>query len=246
MKAFTTQNQGYTFLSWGVGIVGLCLLSFAYADSSNIEIRSLQDKVSSLSLQNQKLKDSLVKSNFREEQCAGKLADIKKRLGALGESLLSEEKDSRLLSALSEIEYLSEKVNQVEAATVELIDNYREFSASALVSNPDTRNKLEASIRNAETALGYRHKPERQIVSGTLQQAKIVSVDQESGLLVLNVGQAKDARIGMRFVIQRGSLDLATGIVAEVRTAVSGLLVEKIHEPNLVIQNGDTAKVLLN
>ena len=221
-------------------------LTFSVADTSDLELRKLQQTVATLSKENQKLKDSLVKSNYREEQLANKLADIKKRLGALGKSLLSEEKDSRILSALAEVEFLNKRLNTMEASTVELIENYRDFSSSALVSNPDTRNELEASIRKAETALGYRHKPERAIASGTLQQAKIVSVDQESGLLVLNVGHAKDARIGMRFAIKRGSLDIATGIIAEVRPSVSGLLVEKVHEKNLTIQNGDTAKVLLN
>ncbi len=246
MKAGNHNHTDCTLPVWGVrALVAISSLSLSFADTSNLELRSLEEKVETLTLQNQKLKDSLVKSNYREEQYAAKLTDIKKRLGALGKSLLSEEKDARIISALSEVEFLNDKLNTVEASAVELIENYRDFSSSALVSSPDTRNRLEASIRKAETALGYRHKPARQVATGILQQAKVVSIDQESGLLVLNVGQTKDARIGMRFAIKRGSLDLATGIIAEVRPSVSGLLVEKVHE-NLPIQNGDTAKVLLN
>ena len=227
-------------------MTSVSLASISVADSSDLELRKLQTKVQALSKENAILKDSLVKSNHSEEQLANQLSDIKKRFGAMGKSLLTDETEPRILSALAEVEFLNKRLNMLEVSTIELIDNYRDFASSALVSNPDTRNELEASIRKAETALGYRSKPERRIESGTLQQAKIVSIDQESGLVVLNVGREKDARIGMRFTIKRGSNEIATGIIAEVRSSVSGLLVERVLNNQLKIQNGDTAKVLLN
>jgi len=188
MKTIATHTTQYALPRWSVAVLVVAsLFSLSYADTSDLELRSLNEKVKTLTLQNQKLKDSLVKSNYREEQCAEKLADIKKRLGALGKSLLSEEKDARILSALSEVEYLKKRLDVMESSTVELIDNYRDFASSALVSNPDTRNRLEASMRKTEVALGYRFKPERQIATGTLQQAKIVSIDQESGLAPFSV-----------------------------------------------------------
>ena len=184
MKAVSHNIKLDTLSRWSaVMLVVLSLLSVSQVNASDLELEKLQEQVKSLTIQNQKLKGSLVKSNYREEQCARKLADIKKRLGALGKSLLSEEKDTRILSALSEVEFLQKRLDAMETSTIELIDDYRDFSSSALVSNPDTRNRLEVSIRKVETALGYRFKPERQIATGTLQQAKIVSVDQESVLL---------------------------------------------------------------
>ncbi len=243
MKAAPTfTSPSARSLGSAVGGVVLGLLSLSFADPSGSGQRSYK----ALVLENQQLKQSLVQSNHREDQLATQLADIHKRLGALGKSVLSEDKDDRILTALSEIEYLNQRLSALETSTIALIDNYRDFASSALVSNPDTRNRLEASIRQVETDLGYRHQPERNVLTGTLQQAKIVSVDQESGLVVLNVGHAKDARVGMRFALKRGSLDLATGIIAEVRPSVSGLLVEKVHDSKLTIQAGDSAKVILN
>jgi len=247
MKTTSQLTISKIIPNWAmVGLTVVSLLNISVADSSDLELRKLQEKVTALSKENASLKDSLVRSNHNRDQLASKFADLKKRLGALGSSLLSDNQDKRILNALSEVEFLNKRLTVMEESTIELIDSYREFASSALVSDPDIRNELEASIRNAETALGHRHKPERPIESGTLQQAKIVSIDQESGLIVLNVGRNKDARIGMRFTIKRGSKDIATGIIAEARSSVSGLLVEKVLDKQLKIQNGDTAKVLLN
>jgi len=222
------------------------LLSTSYAKSSDIEVRALKARVAKLEQENAQLKKSLITANYNEKRCADKLAQIMSRLGALGKSFFSEDKDERLLSALAEVEYLTKRVDAIEVSTYDLVDQYRSFAASALVSNPELRSDLEAGIRKVETSLGYRHKPKRQIDTGTLQNARIVSIDDQTGLVVLNVGLSKDARIGMRFNIQRGSTELATGIVAEVRPSVSGLLIEKIHEPTMPLQSGDIAKVLIN
>lgn len=216
------------------------------ADANKLELATLQEEVSRLSRENMKFKESLIASNKREEQVARKLARVKTRMGALGKSLLSEDQDQRLLAALTEIEYLQERVEKLEGATIDLTDNYRKLISTVLVSDPDARTEMEVSLRQAETALGFRYQPSRPIEAGTLQEAQIVSIDQESGLVVLNVGRENETRIGMRFSIKRGSLDIATGIVAEVRPSVSGMLIQELNQKDLLVQIGDTAKVVIN
>lgn len=216
------------------------------ADANKLELATLQEEVSRLSRENTKFKESLIASNKREEQVAKKLARVKTRMGALGKSLLSEDQDQRLLAALTEIEYLQGRVEKLEGATIDLTDNYRKLISTVLVSDPDARTEMEVSLRQAETALGFRYQPSRPIEAGTLQEAQIVSIDQESGLIVLNVGRKNETRIGMRFAINRGSLDIATGIVAEVRPSVSGMLIQELNQKDLLVQIGDTARVIIN
>lgn len=231
---------------WSGVVCVLCLVCSAGAESNKLELATLQEEVSRLSRENTKLKESLIASNQREEQIAKSLSRVKTRMGALGKSILAEDEDQRLLSALAEIERLQERVENLEATAVELTDSYRDFVSTVLVSDPDSRNKVEVSLRKAEVSLGYRYQPERPIDSGTLQQAQIISIDQESGLIVLNVGRSNDARIGMQFAITRGSLEIATGIVAEVRPNVSGVLIQELKEEDLLVQLGDSAKVKIN
>lgn len=239
------QNLFPTRSAWSAVAGVVCLVGSVNAESNKPSLATLQEENSRLSRENLKLKESLIASNQREEQVAKSLSRVKTRMGALGKSILAEDENQRLLSALSEIEFLQKRVEKLENATQELTKSYRGYVSTALVSDPDARNKVEASLRQAEVALGERYKPERPIKSGTLQQAQIISIDQESGLIVLNVGHTSEARIGMQFAIKRGNLDIATGIIAEVRPNVSGLLVQELHDKNLVAQLGDRAKVKL-
>ena len=226
-------------------MIGLGLFS-AFAEPSKLQLATLQEEVAHLSRENTKLKESLIASNQREEQAAKTLSRIKTRMGALGKSLLNEDQDKRLLSALSEVEYMQKRIQTLETTTTNLANSYRQFTKTVLTSDPDAQSKAEVSLRAAEVALGFRFKPERPISTGTLQQAKVISIDQESGLVVLNVGDQKDARIGMRFAINRGSTKIATGILAEIRQNVSGLLIQSLEENDLNVQLGDAAKVILN
>jgi len=228
-----------------LSVMGFGLFS-ASAELTKLQLATLQEEVARLSRENTNLKESLIASNQREEQVVKTLSRIKTRMGALGKSLLTEDRDQSLLSAHAEIEYLQKRVQTLQTTTTNLADSYRQFTKTVLTSDPDAQSKAEASLRAAEVALGFRFKPDRPISTGTLQQAKVISIDQESGLVVLNVGDQKDARIGMRFVINRGSSKIATGIVAETRQDVSGLLIQSLEENDLNVQLGDSARVIFN
>jgi hypothetical protein len=78
-----------------------------------------------------------------------------------------------------------------------------DYLRQAVVSDPDSRC-VETSLRELDAVLGLRQKPRPDVRSGSLQQARIVSLDQESGMLVLNIGESHGARIGMSFRLSRG------------------------------------------
>jgi len=218
----------------------LLLTTLTHADSDQ---RTLDDKVARLTRENMNLKRSLTASSIREEQSALALSQAKLKLGALGRSIFNETDDKRLLSALEEIEYLYKHNEGMERVTLELIDLYRDVLAKEFSMDPVDRASAEATIRKAEAALGYRNRPATVKSVGTLQNAKVVSIDSETGLLVLNVGSSQQAKVGMRFTLMRGSEEIAKAIIAEVRTNVSGLLVESLTK-KLELQLGDRASVL--
>jgi hypothetical protein len=89
--------------------------------------------------------------------------------------------------------------------------------------------------------LGLRQKPRPDVRTGSLQQARIVSLDQESGMLVLNIGESQGARIGMTFRLARGQQPYGKAILADVRKGVSGLFVESLDNPAETPRPGDLA-----
>jgi len=76
-----------------------------------------------------------------------------------------------------------------------------------------------------------------------LQNSRVISIDQESGLFVLNVGTINDAQIGMVFDITRGTLKIASAVIVNTRKNISGLLTQQLEQPNTLIELGDQASL---
>jgi len=122
----------------------------------------------------------------------------------------------------------------------------REYLRTAVAADPDSRIRLETSIRELDVALGLRQNPRPQLAQGSLQYAKIISIDAESGVLVVNAGEDQAVRRGMTFTITRGKQKLAEAIVTDVRKDFSGLLPTQLDESNDTIRSGDIASVKIS
>jgi hypothetical protein len=129
--------------------------------------------------------------------------------------------DDRLVQAAADLQIANERITRLEASAVRLNGAVNDFLRQAVVSDPDARLRIETSLRELDAALGLRQKPRPEIRSGTLQQARIVSHDQESGMLVLNIGESQGAKIGMTFRLVRGQETYGKAILADVRKGVS-------------------------
>jgi hypothetical protein len=203
------------------------------------ETDSLRLEIAKLRKQNEVLTGTVIDAKRGEQQAAEQLAQIKQRLEALGKNLLDGGND-RLVQAAAEQQILQERIEATEKAAVLLSSATQDFIRQAVVSDPDTRLRLETSLRELDAALGLRHKPRPDIKTGSLQRAQVVSIDAESGLLVVNVGQNQNCRIGMTYTIQRGDRPFGKAIIADVRKNVAGAFVEQLNPPSETVRLGDT------
>jgi cell shape-determining protein MreC len=96
-----------------------------------------------------------------------------------------------------------------------------------------------------EVALGLRQKQQSEF-DGTLDEAKVLSIDTESGLIVINAGRKGGVEVGMPMEISRGDQVIAETMVTDVRKSVSGLLVQRHLNPVLSIGVGDRVSVKTN
>jgi hypothetical protein len=203
----------------------------------------LQDLVLELKEQNKTLERALVEANKAEKASTDQLNQVRERLEALGKNLL-DGGDDRLIQAAADLELANERITQLEAAAVRLSSSVTDYLRFAVVSDPDARLRVESAMRELDSISGLRQKPRPDIRTGDLQQAQIVSLDQESGMLVLNLGENQGAMIGMTFRLMRGQQSYGKAILADVRKGVSGAFIEQIDSKDNTPRLGDNAVLL--
>jgi flagellar basal body-associated protein FliL len=216
-----------------VASAGMCLAQAPTAEE-------LQEIVTELQEQNRSLQLSLVESNRGEKQASEQLAQVRERLEALGKNLL-DGGDDRLIQAAADLQVASERAATLEASLMQLSAVVTDYLRQAVVSDPESRVRVETSLRELDAVLGLRQKPRPDVRTGSLQQARIVSLDQESGMIVLNLGESQGAKIGMTFRLTRGQQPYGNAILADVRKGVSGAFVESFVKGIDSPRTGDLA-----
>ncbi len=218
----------------------LALTGMCHAQAPNAE--QLEEVIVELQEQNQLLQRSLTEANLGEKQASEQLTQVRERLEALGKNLL-DGGDDRLVQAAADLQLANERIAELESTASRLTFSINDYLRHAVVSDPDTRLRVETSLRELDAVLGLRQKPQPDVRSGSLQQARIVSLDQESGMLILNIGESHGAQIGMTFRLSRGQQPYGSAIIADVRKGVSGLFVESIEIPAETPRLGDLANL---
>lgn len=217
--------------------------SASAADSDkDREIRRLKSQLQLSQSRYQTVARDLAASKQREAELSKAVKDLRLRFAALGDDLLSGGEDA-ILEAVKNAEVLDKRNKKIESAVHGMVASLRDYLRTAIASDPDARVRLETSIRELDAALGLRQKPRPQIAHGTLQHAKIVSIDPESGVLVVNAGEGQSVNRGMAFDIMRGNRKVAEAIVADTKKDFSGLLPTAHTNPEDQIRIGDIATV---
>jgi flagellar basal body-associated protein FliL len=212
---------------------GMCMAQAPTAEEYEEIITTLQE-------QNKTLQRSLAEANSGEKQASEQLAQVRERLEALGKNLLDGGND-RLVQAAADLQIANERATELESSVTRLASAVMDYLRLAVVSDPDARLRVETSLRELDAVLGLRQKPRPDVRTGSLQQARIVSIDQESGMLVFNLGESQGAKIGMTFRLTHGQTPYGKAILADVRKGVSGAFVEHLDNVAESPRIGDLA-----
>jgi uncharacterized phage infection (PIP) family protein YhgE len=219
------------------------LASSAVCEAQNQPtVEDMQEAISELQEQNRSLQQALAESNKGEKQASEQLAQVRKLLEALGKNLLDGGND-RMVQAAADLQIANERISQLESSVLRLVSAISDYRRKAIVSDPDALLRVETSLRELDAVLGLRQKPRPDVRTGSLQQARIVSLDQDSGMLVLNLGETQGAKIGMTFRLSRGQQPYGKAILADVRKGVSGAFVERLDVANETPRPGDLATI---
>lgn len=216
------------------------LASAAVCPAAEPTMEEMQERIVDLQAENASLQRSLAQANRAEKEAAEQLAQVRLRLEALGKNLLDGGND-RLVQANADLAVSKERLTELETAASKVMAAMVDYLRQAVVSDPDSRARLETSLRELDSVLGFKQKPRPDVVAGSLRQAKIISIDQESGLIVLNLGENQGAKIGMTFDLFRAQQRIGKAILADVRKAVSGAFIENLASSVEAPRIGDLA-----
>ena len=203
---------------------------------------ALTRRIERLEKQNAALKASYVQA--RSDKAAAQLVDIRSRLEALGGAALGNSEE-RLIQAMADIEAFNDRVQRLEQASVKLSGAILAYMKQAISEDANARTAVESSLRLLESVLGYRQQPVRD-GAGTLAEAKVLSIDSESGVVVLNTGRTAGMQVGMPVRLTRGAQTIGEAVVTDVRKEVCGALVQKLETPADPVRVGDSASVKTN
>lgn len=220
-----------------------CFALVVPCDGQEPSPQQLQNIIIDLQEQQRVMQQSLAEANKAEAAANAQLARVRERLEALGRNLL-DGGDDRLLQAAADLKISEERLVALEGAATRLTSTVKDYVRQAVVADPDARMRLETSLRELDGLLEFSQKPRPDVRNGSLQQATVVSVDQESGMLVLNLGERQDAAIGMQFHLFRNDLEIGKIILVDVRKAVCGAFVEIFDESAGAPRIGDLAVLI--
>ena len=215
-----------------------CLACAAEADHGT------QHRISQLEKQVATLRESYALARADADRARRQMSEIRTRLEALGGAALGESEE-RIIDTAAQLDSVRGELDALRKAAMNLSAAINAYMSTAMVEDAAARQALEAALREQEVALGLRMAPQDEL-SGTLEEAQVLSIDSESGLIVINAGREARVRVGMPMEISRSDQAIARAIVTDVRKKVSGLLVQRHLNPNLSINVGDRVSVTTN
>ena len=202
-------------------------------------------RISQLERQLATLRESYAIARADADEARKQLREVRSRMEALGGSALGN-REEKLIETAAQLESVRAELDAVRQSSLRLTAALVAYMRSALVEDQAARESLETAVRDLDVALGLRRAKADELAGGSVDEAKVLSIDSESGLIVINAGREGKVEVGMSMEISRGDQAIAMAVVTDVRKTVAGLLVQQHLNPALSVAVGDMVSVKSN
>lgn len=212
--------------------------------AANAELREqlkvAQEQARSLSI-------SLAIANSEAEVFKRESGELKLRMEALGIEAAGSNKnklEQRLLKAVSDLKIVQGEKDKLADHLVRVSEAILRFIKTAVSTDAEARLAVEVEMRAANDAMGLPSSEmvEAAPVTSTLTDAMVISVKDEIGLVVANVGSKQGVKIGMPFEVSRKGARLGVVRVVDVRQKISGAVIQDLN-PKERVKVGDKLRV---
>ncbi len=198
--------------------------------------------------------EALAQSAAAANQEAAELRDRHDRLRGLLEGLgiaaLEQQPDvvqERLLAALSDLRVSETSRQRLADTLMQLAEVSIDFAKTVPAPDAAAEQRLSAALERAEQVLVTASAaPAPAAEPASLQEVRVVSLKPELGVAVLSAGSRDGVKPGMPFEIYREDKPIAKILVTEVRSSVSGAIVQELANQADPVKVGDRGKVDIN
>jgi len=214
---------------------------------SAAQIQELGQQVAKCREQIKSLSESLANANSDGQQAREGYEKLRIQMEGLGVAALdptNTELQQRLLTALSDLRILEGHRRILTEALVELSEASLGHAKTTSGGDPAAREHLNKSLAGAERALSGSKlgAASGTAESGTLDNARIVSLKEDMGVAVLNIGSRHGVHPGMPFSIYRKDKPVARALVVDVRQGICGAVVQELVSRDEPVMVGDTGR----
>lgn len=168
------------------------------------------------------------------------LAELRRRAEATGSVGDTRVLEQRVLDALNDLRLTREARDSGEERLHRLVEAVQAYLAADPETATSLRAPLEAALASAAAPV-----PSTDPVPSParIEASRVVSVKSDQRLLVVNAGRLAGLKPGTPIRIYRNDRPLASAVVVEVRSALSGTLVTQLEGEEFP-QVGDTLRLL--
>jgi hypothetical protein len=195
------------------------------------------------------LTESLAVANAESEVFKRQYGELKLRMEALGLASVGDNKEAleqRLLKAVRDLDLTRQEKDKLAERLVALSETVLLALKTANVSDPQIRMEVEEQLRAANESLAAsnaENSPNAGEAPAELTNGRVISVKEEYGLLVVNLGSKQGVKIGMPFQIVRADRAVGRARVVDVRDRISGAVIEEFSSNVEKVKVGDQLRV---
>jgi len=267
MKIETNKSRNYSVPAIVAVMVGLvCVFSSAQAQNESVEIRELRAalevaqkqvlEASARAQNSEKQRKELVKSLAEavrvSEEHVAVARDVQLKLQAFGVDLFTMEENSlqgRLLKAVRDLD-ISHQEKEAQARALEALgESFTKYlAATKKVAADGAIVEAGEAIKMSLQAVALANDTGKNRSNGktALDKSKVVSIDSEIGLLVLDMGRSEGIKVGTPVAVLRGDQPIYTAMIVDVRDSICGAVLQDKVAENSGVKVGDSVRLLPN
>jgi hypothetical protein len=218
----------------------------ATLQASATRITEVEARLANAQKQVNSLAAALASANGDSQQARESYERLRIQMEGLGVAALDSSNSGlqdRLLSALNDMRLLESRNRALATALIDLSQASLDYAKAAAPVDGVPKKELDAKLAQAEKALASLQTEAAPAQESDLLDARVVSLKEDTGIVVFNVGSRHGVHPGMPFSIFRQDKPVARALVVDVRQDVCGAVVQDQVSKDEPVKVGDTGKV---
>lgn len=179
------------------------------------------------------LQGTVAEANRVAEDVRAQYEELLLRMASLGVDLVKPDPKSleqRLLAAVRDRDVAERHKQDLARHLAQLSEASVAYLQTTVSPQPEAQAALERELTAASQVLSAATLADASTTATArrLDDGRVVSIDSEIGLVVVNVGRQSGVRVGMPLNVSREEKPVGTALVVDVRDSIAGALLQDV------------------